>query len=500
MRKWLFIACLFSLLLINTRCSDFLEESSQDEVRPSTVEDLEQLMLGESYLRTEPLLMYLEVLTDNVQSAWTESHGTIVEQYAPAFTWQFDMFERMNEMGAAGRTDTWETLYSKIKGCNVTLDMLDKVDGSEANKLNQKGQALALRGFYYFILVNTFAEPYNKEGIDLDKAMGVPLILESAVKDEFPPRASIKAVYTQIEKDLLEAAKLMDEYGQDNIRYKVTPLFVYTLLSRMYLYMEDWDSSWKYASTVIDRNPQLCRLSDFATEVSDPFGTYIEYDITNGGVLNYDSPEFIYGYGGWAMINTIYAAPFYGEKPPYFASQELVELYEEGDLRPVAYYDSYTVSMIPWVSNPCAGRKSDVQMNTYAPTRGFRTAEAYLNRAEANIRLFLETGNDQLRKDALADLNYLREHRFEEPYVDVDITDEEELLAFCLDERRRELSFEELRWFDLRRLGMPELKHTITIVEGQPQTYTLPQGSNRYTLPIPRKVMDKNPALIQNPE
>ena len=241
MRKWLFIACLFSLLLINTRCSDFLEESSQDEVRPSTVEDLEQLMLGESYLRTEPLLMYLEVLTDNVQSAWTESHGTIVEQYAPAFTWQFDMFERMNEMGAAGGTDTWETLYSKIKGCNVTLDMLDKVDGSEANKLNQKGQALALRGFYYFILVNTFAEPYNKEGIDLDKAMGVPLILESAVKDEFPPRASIKAVYTQIEKDLLEAAKLMDEYGQDNIRYKVTPLFVYTLLSRMYLYMEDWD-------------------------------------------------------------------------------------------------------------------------------------------------------------------------------------------------------------------------------------------------------------------
>ena len=502
MRKCLFVACLMSLLFINTRCSDFLEESSQDEVRPSTVEELEQLMLGEAYLRTSPLLIELESMTDNVQSAWSEYYSSTVEQYAPAFTWQFNMFERMEELGVSNGLDTWETLYSKIKGCNVTLDMLDKVDGSEANKLNQRGQALALRGFYYLLLVNTFAEPYNKEGIDLDKAMGVPLILESAVKDEFPSRASIGAVYAQIEKDLLEAAKLMDEYGKDNIRYKVTPLFVYTLLSRMYLYMEDWEASAKYASIVLDRNPQLRRLSDFATEEMDPFGMsmLMTYDLTNGGVLNYESPEFIYGYADSRMVEIPYQSPSVGDKPPFFVSDELLALYEEGDIRPVAYYNSYLISMFPWITSPLGGRKSDIDGNPYASTRGFRTAESYLNRAESNIRLFLEKGDDQLRKDALADLNYLREHRFQEPYTDVDITDGKELLDFCLDERRRELAFEEMRWFDLRRLGMPQLQHTITLVEGQPQIYTLPQGSNRYTLPIPQKVMDKNPALIQNPE
>lgn len=31
-------------------CNDFLEESSQDEVRPSTVDDMEQLLLGEVYM------------------------------------------------------------------------------------------------------------------------------------------------------------------------------------------------------------------------------------------------------------------------------------------------------------------------------------------------------------------------------------------------------------------------------------------------------------------
>ena len=39
---------MFALLL--TGCNDFLKETSQDEVRPSTVSDLEQILVGEAYL------------------------------------------------------------------------------------------------------------------------------------------------------------------------------------------------------------------------------------------------------------------------------------------------------------------------------------------------------------------------------------------------------------------------------------------------------------------
>jgi hypothetical protein len=38
--------------------------------------------------------------------------------------------------------------------------------------------------------------------------------------------------------------------------------------------------------------------------------------------------------------------------------------------------------------------------------------------------------------------------------------DPQKILQFCLTERRREFSFEELRWFDLRRYGMPSIVHT----------------------------------------
>ena len=120
-------------------CGDFLEESSQDEVRPSTVSDLEQLLLGEGYLRTDCIYPYLELLTDTVQNAYSdnESHVTVLQQGLPVFTWDVDMFDKMEELYTTG-IDTWEKLYSKIKGCNVVLDMLDDVTGDENEKLNKK--------------------------------------------------------------------------------------------------------------------------------------------------------------------------------------------------------------------------------------------------------------------------------------------------------------------------------------------------------------------------
>ena len=83
--------------------------------------------------------------------------------------------------------------------------------------------------------------------------------------------------------------------------------------------------------------------------------------------------------------------------------------------------------------------------------------------------------------------------------MSTDISAADELIAFVRDERRRELCFENHRWFDLRRCGMPEMIHEVTINKGQVQEYRLAKGSDRYVLPIPKKVLDKNPALVQNP-
>ena len=46
---------------------------------------------------------------------------------------------------------------------------------------------------------------------------------------------------------------------------------------------------------------------------------------------------------------------------------------------------------------------------------------------------------------------------------------------------------------------MPELVHKYTSTEGQTQEVRLETGSDRYVLRIPLKVLEKNPALVQNP-
>ena len=139
------------------------------------------------------------------------------------------------------------------------------------------------------------------------------------------------------------------------------------------------------------------------------------------------------------------------------------------------------------------GRKSDNVIQN--PTKGMRVAEAYLNRAEVYARKYLLTKDEEMRRLALNDLNTLREARFTDPYVKLDIMDGEELLKACLDERRLEFSFEDHRWFDLRRLGMPALQHTFSIVKGQVQTVRLEKNSSKYVLPIPREVRERNPEL-----
>ena len=134
-------------------------------------------------------------------------------------------------------------------------------------------------------------------------------------------------------------------------------------------------------------------------------------------------------------------------------------------------------------------------------TRGIRTAELYLNRAEAYVRKFMETGEDNYRTLALDDLNRLRENRYDTrnvTYTKVDIADADELLQFYKDERRRELCFEEHRWFDLRRYGMPSFSREWWDNGVLVKQYTLEKNDPSYTLPVPQAVIEQNRKLEQN--
>ena len=100
----------------------------------------------------------------------------------------------------------WEGYYKFILGANAALDYIGDVNGTEAEKNYVIAQALGLRAFYYFMLVNHFGAPYNYD----KQAAGVPLKLTSNLlpeEDLLMTRNSVEEVYNQIIEDLSEAER-----------------------------------------------------------------------------------------------------------------------------------------------------------------------------------------------------------------------------------------------------------------------------------------------------
>lgn len=507
------------LLLVNTGCKKFLEEKSQDEIRPSTVQDLSGLVAGEAYPYQLNINSVLNVVTDDISCNGGQglpTYEAVVRNGKGPFSWSKQMFEEL--LAAPGLTplglNSWEVIYNRIVGCNVGLEYADKVIGSAGEKATIKAEVLALRGYYYLQLVNMYGKPYNAPGVDPETSPGVPLKLKMVVNDAFFKRNTVAEVYRQIEEDIKASIVLFQQYPQDRGVYKMSETAGYALLSRVYLYQEKWDLAIVYANKALAKKPILTQLSSFNSSLY-----YLYNSGDNGSNLNriYSpaiSKEVIWTYFPNKNLEDdilkINLVPVYNRAnvPPYGVAPELLNLYDSkgfeanevyiGDLRPRIYFNYSTyIGFTP----PSTATYFFRGINGGMGGAGLRVAELYLNRAEANIQKFIQTGDGALRIAALNDLNTLRISRYDsrKAYVPIDIADGTQLLNFYKEERRRELPFDGHRWFDLRRYGMPSITHEYIESVGTAQTFTLSKGDNRYTWPIPQVVLDRNGALTQNP-
>lgn len=515
-----------ALVLFLSSCSNFLEESSQNEVRPSTVNDLIEIAAYEAYCTNTFLEGCIQYMTDDMESAGLQGNttaavSTTMNKYASPFMWSENMYEDLfNAMSSNSKfINHWENLYSLIKGCNVVLDYAYNVSGEEEKRENMRGQMLVLRGFYYFWLVNLYGYPYNY-GNPADHP-GVPLKINMDLNDELPTRNSVAEVYEQILKDIKEGERLLEKYPRPDLTlYRLTHVAAKALLARVYLYMEDYENSLAYVEKVLNHQKTLLNFTK-----SDASGIYTLSSGAN--VFNIsNSPELIWAYSNGENYMVYYSRPSStnANTYPWRISQELRDLYQDahclpynypvqgeymGDLRFRRYFSivgTGTRRSIPG-SNGVVAYYYDYYCfvhgakNLREAKHGLRVAEIYLIRAEINAIQFKETGADACRVQALADLNYLRENRFDtrnRAYVNVNITDADELIQFVRDERRRELCFEDgHRWFDLRRYGMPRLVHMFG-PETPDTEYVLEEESPHYVLPIPQVVLERNPKLMQN--
>lgn len=457
-----YIFLLISLFQI-TGCKKFLEAKSNEEVIPKTAIDLRELLLGNGYPQpTSAYFHFLALLDDDVQLNTSSSQvgKTDIIARFPVYTWQPNLYDNTYTLtGLSGSLTAYELLYGRIRGCNAVLDYVDQATGSAEDLARVKAEALALRALHYYYLVNLYGAPYNKD----KSAAGVPLKLISGLTENEIGRNTVQEVYTQMVKDLEGAVTLFKSISVTRNDFRINLPATCILLSRVYLYMGEWDKSAQAATLAIERGGALTNL----TLESSPYV-----------ILDYKSSEMAWNFGSQDVTFP----------PGLVPAIDLLSMYEPSDVRFKLFFNNGKT--LP------AKYSSDFSISKFG--KGMRTSEAYLNRAEANVEKAL-SGNGSASQAALADLNLLRSNRII-GYTNISISDPLVLRDEIRKERRKELCFEDHRWFDLRRYGMPAITHVYKATSGSAVvTFTLKQNDPYYTLPIPDGMFRNNSLLTQNP-
>ncbi len=438
------------LLITLTGCKkDWLDEKSDiSRIVPTTLEDMGLLL--NDFIFTSNYTALGEIAADDiVLPASVLASGSNMERNA--YTWQKDVFQ------GSKTVSQWNNTYNQVFVTNVVLESLAKIQpstGRQADWNDLRGRALFFRAKAFFDLVLMFTKPYNAGTASTDP--GIPLRLKSDITAP-TVRASLEQSYAQILADLKEAEKLLQPYPAQKI--DPSKMAAQAFIARVYLAMNQYDKSLAYSDNCFESYNTLIDYNTLPESTANPFKAFNEETI------------FFSRQAGFTVL------------PISSIAEELYDSYDQNDLRRSVFFRPSTSGAYTFKGSYTGGTLL---------FGGFATNELLLTRAECRARLGDADG-------AVEDLNTLLVKRYRQgTFVPLVAGTAEQTLKMVLEERRKELVFTGLRWFDLRRLNQdPAHARTITrTVDGK--TFTLPPGDPRYTFPIPDYIINSS-KIDQNP-
>ena len=363
--------------------------------------------------------------------------------------------------------------YELIYRANQVLFYAESYDG--ANKANIVAEAKALRAMAHFDLVKTFGKIPTQAG-DANGSLGVAYVTTADPTIE-PPRESVGDVYQKILNDLIDAR---EDIGTTNTPGRLNKNGVNLLLSRVYLYMGQWQSSIDAANAV---TVQVAPRSSIVDVWEDGSQDGLIFYIPNTTTVLINNIGVTWSQGG--LTGTFL--------PEYAVSFEFFNKFVADDIRKDAYITFGRDSNMKEYNAIKKLLGKTGQTNGLVDYKIFRAAEAHLNKAEALFNL----GSEGAARDAL---DVVRSKRYLTPPSGETGTALRDAIRF---ERRLEFAFEYQRFYDLKRWGLP-IQRTNAGDEfdgsGTPsEELLLSAGSTKFQLPLDQGILDSNPNNVQNP-
>ncbi|MCQ2311081.1 MAG: RagB/SusD family nutrient uptake outer membrane protein [Paludibacteraceae bacterium] len=152
----------------------------------------------------------------------------------------------------------WQCCYQNIAVANHALKAIDQVESQTGEKLNaERAEALMIRAYNHFILVNVFCKAYRDENLS-KQDVGIHYMkdVETTVRPQYD-RSTVAEVYKNIEADLVAA---LETYGVDDGYYSVPKYHfnksaAYAFAARFYLFIRKYDKVIEYANLVLGSDP-----------------------------------------------------------------------------------------------------------------------------------------------------------------------------------------------------------------------------------------------------
>lgn len=434
--KFLLYTILSGVILFGASCKkSFLDvEDNSQIIRQQYVTDLTStqqylngiyVMLGKDFYGDINTLgeTYPDLVSDNIKPS-PNNTSMLIFQY----NWQQD--NRTNN-----RSTIWLKGYLIIRSCSFVIEKAQLFAAQDEVKAKQmQAEAYAIRALIHFCLVNTFAQSYNYTTGAVHP--GVPFITTSDYTQSYT-RNTVAEVYDGMINDLSTAISLFPS-GSTN-KLVMNKDAAKALLARIYLFKEDFAAAKALAIEVATTVPLMqagsaLYPSKLFTDKETEALFQLAPATTNGSLNTYD---------------TYYQGSLYnGSTNTFFlATSEIASLLTTNpqDIRKA------------WISSGGAGkdsiRKFPINIvagfgttslgvaRSYYPTI-LRSSEMFLTVAEASAK----TGDENTAKTYLDAI-----HKRAVSTATPSTATGNALLDSIYLERRKELSFEGLRMFDLLR-------------------------------------------------
>ncbi|QNE39172.1 RagB/SusD family nutrient uptake outer membrane protein [Hymenobacter sp. NBH84] len=495
MKKTIYSAFLTSVLLFSSCDKDYLDTSPTDAVTEENV--LANTKNAMAALNGIHRILYLQhngsqnqggegsmkIMMDALGEDWVQTLGT--SWWANEHNWT----SHRNATSTSTYNHAWYYFYYRIiSNANMLINGLDNATGPEAEKKMVIGEALVYRAWAHFQLVQVFGERYDA-GKTNDQ-LGVPLMMTNTTEGQ--PRATVQAVYDQINKDLDDAITMLTGLDARPAKSHFNAAVAKGIKARVALTQQNWSVAAKSAQEAIQQSG----------------ATLMSRTQYTSGFNNVDNPEWMWG-SKMQSDQTNYFYSFFAYMSANFSSTAIRQnpkkinsvLYDQlpaTDVRRQLW--DPTGTSIPAPPNGVKVKYGQKKFLVADPNLSIgdvphmRLAELYLILAEAEARQGVSTAATNLFTLVSArDPQYVRSTNTGQALVD-------EILI----QRRAELWGEGFRFLDLKRTNSPLNRTGANHIEQwawavRTNNFTVPVGANEWQFLFPQAELNVNKAIVQNP-